>query len=63
MSKLVDVLSKEVYCNSKASLRGSAGEVRSRWAVFRNFLKKKAVLTPIGSHFAHIQKHLKVINF
>ena len=46
ISKLGDVLSKEVYCNSKILLTGV-------WAIFRNFLEKKAVFTPLN-HISHV---------
>ena len=53
MSKLGDVFSKEVYRNLNVPLRGLGlhpqppeamgvwGGAPSRWAIFRNFLKKK----------------------
>ena len=41
MCKLGDVFSKEVFCNSNVSLRGSGGGAPSRWAIFVIFLKKK----------------------
>ena len=66
MSKLGDLLGKEVYSNSNASLRGSGGGAPNRrrlwrsggfaprhWPTFRNFLEKKAVLTPLD-HILHV---------
>ena len=58
-------LSKEVYCNANVSQTGfwgPGGEAPSRWAIFRNFLEKSHFNT-IGSHFARIQSHLKVLDF
>ena len=60
------MLSKEVFCNSNVLLTGVWGqspqpreamgvwgEAPSRWAIFRNFLEKKAVLTPLD-HISHV---------
>ena len=75
MLKLVDVLGKEVYCNSNVSLTGVWGqspqppeaivvwgEAPSRRAFFCSFLKKSC-FNAIGSHFARIQSHLKILDF
>ena len=42
---------------------GYGGKAASRWATFRNFLEKKSCFTTIGSHFARIQSHLKVLDY
>ena len=60
MSKLGDMLNKEVHCNSNVLFPGSGGEAHSRWAIFRNSLQKSCFNT-IGSHFVRIQSHLKVL--
>ena len=66
MSKLADVLSKEVSCNSKVSLNGAGGYgglgVKPQSLGTFSQLKKKLFYT-IGSHFARIQSHLKVLDF
>ena len=48
-----------------AWLRYWWGRSPSRWAIFRNFLEKKAILIPLEyiSHVFTIQSHLKVLDF
>ena len=40
-------LSKEVSYNLNVSQTGSGGRAPSRWAIFRNFLEKTAILKPL----------------
>ena len=60
------VSSKEVYCNSNVSqtgvwgrspqppeAMGSGSFALGRWAIFPNFLEKKAILIPLD-HISHV---------
>ena len=70
MSKLGDVLSKleqleripmGVWGQSPQRQWGSGGEATSRWAIFCNFIGKKAISNSyaIGSNFARAQSYYK----
>ena len=72
MSYLEDVLSKLVHSNVSrglgaeppaASGYGGLGAKPPAAGRFCKFLGKKPYFDPIGSHFAHVQSHLKELDF
>ena len=63
MSKLGDVCwVKKCAVIQTYRRRESEGKAPSRWAIFREFLEKNYFDT-IGSYFARIRSHLKVLDF
>ena len=53
MSNLEEALSSLVQL--KRITKGSVGGVSSRWAIFCNFLEKKAILMPLN-HTSHMSR-------
>ena len=73
-SNLGDVLSKLVYSNvSQTGVWGRSPQPPMAMGVwgqspqplgdFCKFLEKKSYFNPFGSHFAHVQSHLKELDF
>ena len=63
MSNLGDMLSKLVYSNVSQTVVFQLGQSPQPLGDFCKFLEKKSYFNPFGSHFAHVQSHLKELDF